>query len=196
MPVRHMFRTRTLVACLFAAALLLTPGTTNAIDFRARGVWISMLEYGNGGQLTLLDGKDVSGDIRTSQVSMLASYVSAYPSVRAKMVSLQREIASRVSCILDGRDIGTNVLPDCLYKFFLTASPEVRAERRFKEDKLKGSTQTYEDILLEINERDAQDRNRAVAPLMCADDAVVIDTSEMTAEEVANTICERIQEKI
>ena len=154
------------------------------------------VEYGNGGQLTLLDGKDVSGDIRTSQVSMLASYVSAYPSVRAKMVSLQREIASHVSCILDGRDIGTNVLPDCLYKFFLTASPEVRAERRFKEDKLKGSTQTYEDILLEINERDAQDRNRAVAPLKCADDAVVIDTSEMTAEEVANTICERIQEKI
>ncbi len=154
------------------------------------------VEYRDGKQLTLLDGKDVSGEIRTAQVSMLASYVSAYPSVRAKMVFLQRKIASEVSCVLDGRDIGTNVLPDCPFKFFLTAAPEIRARRRYEEDRLKGSTQTYESILKDINERDEQDKNRAVAPLKCAEDAVIIDTSEMTAEEVAVAVCEKVQEKI
>ena len=154
------------------------------------------VEYRDGRQLTLLDGEDVSGQIRTPQISMLASYVSAYPSVRSKMVELQRKIASEVSCILDGRDIGTNVLPACPFKFFLTATPEIRAKRRYNEDRLKGSAQSYESILKDINERDEQDRNRAVAPLRCAADAVVIDTSEMTAEEVAQTICEKIQEKI
>lgn len=152
--------------------------------------------YKDGRQLTLLDGEDVSVEIRTAQVSMLASYVSAYPSVRTKMVSLQREIAKSMSCVLDGRDIGTNVLPDCPFKFFLTAAPEIRAMRRFSEDRLKGSAQSYEQILKDINERDEQDRNRAVAPLKCAQDAVVIDTSEMTAEEVASLICGKIQEKI
>ncbi len=152
--------------------------------------------YSGGKQLTLLDGEDVSGQIRTPQVSMLSSYVSAYPFVRAKMVELQRKIAAEVSCVLDGRDIGTNVLPDCPYKFFLTAAPEIRARRRYDEDKLKGSDQTFEEILKEINERDKQDKNRAFAPLKCADDAIVIDTSDMTAEEVAQTICKKVQEKI
>ena len=154
------------------------------------------VEYRDGRQLTLLDGADVSDQIRTPQISMLASYVSAYPFVRKKMVELQRRIASEVSCILDGRDIGTNVLPDCPFKFYLTASPEVRARRRYEEDRAKGSNVTYEETLRELNERDAQDRNRAVAPLKCADDAVVVDTSEMTAEEVADTICRKIQESI
>lgn len=154
------------------------------------------VDYKEGRQLTLLDGVDVSGEIRTAQVSMLASYVSAFPCVRTKMVELQRKIASEVSCILDGRDIGTNVLPTCPFKFFLTASPEVRAGRRFEEDRLKGSKQSYEEILKDINERDEQDRNRAVAPLKRAADAVVIDTSNLTAEEVAAVICDKIQEKI
>ena len=113
-----------------------------------------------------------------------------------KRVDLQRKMASEVSCILGGRDIGTNVLPACPFKFFLTATPEIRAKRRYNEDRLKGSAQSYESILKDINERDEQDRNRAVAPLRCAADAIVIDTSEMTAEEVAQTICEKIQEKI
>ena len=154
------------------------------------------VEYRDGRQLTILDGEDVSDCIRTAQISMLASYVSAYPSVRGKMVELQRRIASEVSCILDGRDIGTNVLPDCPYKFFLTATPEVRAKRRYDEDKAKGSAQSFEQVLKELNERDAQDKNRAVAPLKCADDAVIIDTSEMTADEVAEAICAKVQEKI
>lgn len=154
------------------------------------------VEYKDGRQLTLLDGTDVSGEIRTAQVSMLASYVSAYPSVRSKMVDLQRKIASEVSCILDGRDIGTNVLPSCPFKFFLTASPEIRAKRRYEEDRLKGSSQSFEEILRDINERDEQDKNRAVAPLKRAADAIVVDTSELTAEEVADVICDKIQEKI
>ena len=154
------------------------------------------VEYRDGRQLTLLDGEDVSDKIRTAQISMLASYVSTYPFVRNKMVQLQRKIASEVSCILDGRDIGTNVLPGCPYKFYLTASPEVRARRRFEEDRAKGAKLTFEQTLKDINERDAQDKNRAVAPLKCAEDAIVIDTSDMTAEEVANAVCEKIQEKI
>lgn len=154
------------------------------------------VEYKDGKQLTLLDGEDVSGEIRTAQISMLSSYVSSYPFVRDKMVEIQRRIASEVSCVLDGRDIGTNVLPDCPFKFFLTATPEVRAQRRFEQDKIKGTSQTYEQILEEINERDKQDKNRAVAPLKCAPDAVVIDTSYMTIEQVVEQILAKIQEKI
>ena len=154
------------------------------------------VEYKDGKQLTLLDGEDVSGEIRTAQISMLSSYVSSYPFVRNKMVEIQRRIASEVSCVLDGRDIGTNVLPDCPFKFFLTATPEVRAQRRFEQDKIKGTSQTYEQILEEINERDKQDKNRAVAPLKCAQDAIVIDTSYMTVEQVVAQILAKIQEKI
>ncbi len=152
--------------------------------------------YKDGKQITLLDGEDVSELIRTPQVSMLASYVSAYSFVRTKMVTLQREIAQKTSCILDGRDIGTNVLPDCKFKIYLNASPEVRAKRRFDEDKAKGGSQSYEQVLSEINERDFQDINRAVAPLQKAKDALEIDTSDMTVDEVVNEIISKIQEKI
>lgn len=154
------------------------------------------IDYRDGKQITMLDGEDVGEKIRTPQVSLLASYVSAYSFVRTKMVQLQRRIASKFSCILDGRDIGTNVLPDCEFKFFLTASPEVRAQRRYEEMLAKGGNQPYEEVLKEINERDFQDKNRAVAPLKQAADAILIDTSEMTAEQVAQTILNKIQEKI
>ncbi|MDE7085022.1 MAG: (d)CMP kinase, partial [Clostridia bacterium] len=152
------------------------------------------VEYKNGRQVTLLDGEDVSELIRTPQVSMLASYVSAYSFVRTKMVALQREIAQKNSCILDGRDIGTNVLPHCKFKFYLNASPEVRAKRRFDEDKAKGVPQSYEQVLRDINERDFQDKNRAVAPLLKAKDAIEIDTSNMTIDEVVCEIISKIQE--
>lgn len=154
------------------------------------------VEYKNGRQITLLDGEDVSDLIRTPQVSLLASYVSAYSFVRTKMVALQREIAQKTSCILDGRDIGTNVLPKCKFKFYLTASPEVRAKRRFEEDRAKGSKQTINEVLREINERDFQDKNRAVAPLKQAADAIVIDTSNMSIDEVVDEIIKKIHEKI
>lgn len=154
------------------------------------------IDYKDGKQLTILDGEDVSELIRTPQVSLLASYVSAYNFVRSKMVSLQREIASKFSCVLDGRDIGTNVLPNCEFKFYFTASPEVRARRRYEEDLSKGVAQSYEEVLKDINNRDFQDKNRAVAPLKKADDAIEIDTSNMTAEEVCNTVIKKIHEKI
>lgn len=154
------------------------------------------IDYRDGKQITLLDGEDVGEKIRTPQVSLLASYVSAYSFVRTKMVELQRRIASKFSCILDGRDIGTNVLPDCEFKFFLTASPEIRALRRYEESRAKGSAQTLEEVLRDINERDFQDKNRAVAPLKQAADAIVIDTSDMSAEQVAEVIITKIQEKI
>lgn len=154
------------------------------------------IDYRDGKQLTFLDGEEVSGQLRTPQVSMLASYVSAFSSVRNKMVQLQREIAESVSCILDGRDIGSNVLPDCEHKFYVTASPEIRAKRRYEEDRTKGGTQSYETILKEINERDSQDKNRAVAPLKIAEGAIKIDTSYMTVNEVVELILSKIQEKI
>ena len=154
------------------------------------------VEYKDGKQITLLDGEDVSELIRTPQVSMLASYISAYSFVRTKMVSLQREIAKSNSCILDGRDIGTNVLPDCKFKFYLNASPEVRAKRRFEEDKSKGIACDFEQVLKDINERDFQDKNRAVAPLKKAKDAVEIDTSGLTIDEVVTEMIAKVQEKI
>jgi cytidylate kinase len=154
------------------------------------------IQYKDGRQLTILDGNDVSGDIRTPQVSMVASFVSAFSCVRNKMVSLQRELAKDVSCILDGRDIGTNVLPSCEFKFYVTASPEVRAKRRYEEDKLKGTTQSFDDVLKEINERDYQDKNRAIAPLKQAKDALLVDTTDMTIDQVVDYLLLKIQEKI
>lgn len=154
------------------------------------------VDYCNGAQVTLLDGEDVSSQIRTPQVSLLASYVSAYSFVRTKMVDLQREIAAKFSCVLDGRDIGTNVLPDCEFKFFLTADSAVRAKRRHEENISKGITQSFDDVLKDIEERDFHDRNRAVAPLKQAKDAQVIDTSEMTIDQVVSAILTKVEEKI
>lgn len=154
------------------------------------------IDYKDGKQITLLDGVDVGDKIRTPQVSLLASYVSAYSFVRTKMVDLQRKIAAKFSCILDGRDIGTNVLPHCEFKFYLTASPEIRAKRRYEENVAKGGNQSYEDVLKDINERDFQDKNRAVAPLKQAADAILIDTSDMSIEQVTETILNKIQQKI
>ena len=154
------------------------------------------VRYENGEQHTYLDGKDVSSDIRKPEISMAASTVSALGCVREKMVNLQREIAAKTSCILDGRDIGTNVLPDAKFKFYLTASPEVRAKRRTAENLTKGFNTPYEEILKKIIERDNQDKNRKIAPLMQAKDAILVDSSDMTIEEVVAFIENKVQEKI
>lgn len=154
------------------------------------------VKYENGEQHTFLDGKDVSADIRKPEISMMASSVSALGCVREKMVSLQREIAAKNSCILDGRDIGTNVLPNAKFKFYLTASAEVRAKRRADENSLKGFKTSYNEILKEIIDRDNQDKNRKIAPLIQADDAILIDSSNMSIEEVVAFIENKIQEKI
>ncbi|MCH5162631.1 MAG: (d)CMP kinase [Clostridiales bacterium] len=154
------------------------------------------LSYENGVQSVLLDGVDVSGRIRTPEVSMAASNVSAAPYVRKKLLGIQRKIAETQSVILDGRDIGTVVLPDAEFKYFLTASAEIRARRRFEELKAKGQNVVYEDVLRDVNERDKNDSTRAVAPLKKAYDAVEINSDDMTAEDVANLIVATVKEDV
>lgn len=152
------------------------------------------VEYENGEQQVYLDGENVSKKIRKNEVSMLASTISTLPIVRKKMVQMQREVAKRQSCILDGRDICMYVLPDAKYKFYVTATPSVRATRRHKELMQNGQEVDYETIFQEINARDRQDTNRKAAPLSIAPDAEVIDTSFMTIEQVADYIIKRVSE--
>ena len=142
-----------------------------------------------GVQHVYLDGKDVSVDIRENRVSKAASDISAVPCVRYKMVELQREIAAKCDTVLDGRDIGTFVLPNAEHKIFLTASAEERAKRRFAELKAKGSDLTFEQIKDDILKRDYNDSHRALAPLKKADDATEVDTTSMTIEEVTEKLC-------
>ncbi len=152
------------------------------------------IEYKDGAQVTKLDGIDVSNEIRQNDISMLASNISALQCVREKLVSLQREIALMQSCILDGRDIGTNVLPFAKYKFFITASLEERTNRRFKELKEKGQDVDYDTLYKEIEQRDYNDSHREFAPLKQATDAILIDTSEMTIEEVISNVLSYVKE--
>lgn len=142
-----------------------------------------------GVQHVYLDGKDVSVDIRENRVSKAASDISAVPCVRYKMVELQREIAAKCDTVLDGRDIGTFVLPNAEHKIFLTASAEERAKRRYAELKAKGSDLTFEQIKDDILKRDYNDSHRALAPLKKADDATEVDTTSMTIEEVTEKLC-------
>lgn len=153
------------------------------------------IKYVNGEQKVFLDGKDISKDIREHHISKLASDVSAIPACRLKLVDLQRRIAEKSDCVLDGRDIGTYVLPDANVKIFLTASPEVRATRRYKELLAKGQKVEYDKVLSDINERDKNDSSRAFAPLKKADDAVEIDSSDMTIEQVIAVIDEILSQK-
>ena len=142
----------------------------------------------NGVQHVYLDGNDVSSAIRENAVSKAASEISAVPCVRYKMVELQREIASRCDTVLDGRDIGTFVLPNAEYKIFLTASAEERAKRRYAELKAKGSTLTLEQIKDDIVKRDYNDSHRTLAPLKKADDATEVDTTAMSIDDVVGRI--------
>lgn len=127
---------------------------------------------------------------------MAASAVSRYPFVRLRMVEKQREIASRQSCVLDGRDIGTFVLPNADFKFFLTANADIRVQRRAKEMEERGEKVDYEALKQDILRRDEQDSSRAMAPLKQADDSILVDTSFLSVEEVLQTIKRRMQEKI
>ena len=154
------------------------------------------LTYENGEQAVLLNGENVSAFIRTPEASMAASKVSAIPAVREFLFSLQQDIAKRNNCVMDGRDIGTVVLPNAQVKIFLTASAEARAQRRYKELIEKGQEVKFEDVLEDMNQRDYNDSHRAIAPLKQADDAVLVDTSDLNLEQsieaVVNTIKERI----
>jgi cytidylate kinase len=144
-----------------------------------------------------LNGDDVSTEIRTLEIAQAASVVSTNSDVRKVMVLHQREIgnAAPSGCVLEGRDIGSVVFPDADIKFFLTAKPEARARRRFEEDKAKGRASTYEQTLAEINQRDERDVSRADSPLTIAEDAVVIDTSELDLSEVFDAMLAKVNEQ-
>ncbi len=148
-----------------------------------------------GAQHMLMNGMDVTADIRTPEISRLASQVSAHKAVRDMLLEMQRAVAREQDCVMDGRDIGTVVLPNAQVKIFLTASPEVRARRRTQELAAKGESVCYEQILQDIHRRDEQDTHRAIAPLKQAKDAIRIDTSEMEIEQVIAAVKEKIEEK-
>lgn len=146
------------------------------------------IEYKDGAQHIIMNGEDVTGLIRTEEVGNMASASSVYGAVRTKLVALQQELANNTDVIMDGRDIGTVVLPNADVKVFLTASVECRAKRRFKELVEKGLNPDFEAIAKDIEERDYRDSHREISPLKQADDAILLDSSDMTIDEVVNKI--------
>ncbi|HEX2832109.1 MAG TPA: (d)CMP kinase [Thermoanaerobaculia bacterium] len=144
----------------------------------------------------LLEGEDITGLIRTPEISMAASDVSAVPAVRRILVQMQQELGRRNGGVLEGRDIGTKVFPETPHKFFLTARPEVRAQRRFSELIAKGVESDYETVLAESLARDAQDSSRADSPLMFDESYTVVDTSDLTIDEVVDRIVSSVRNRI
>ncbi len=166
---------------LYALRGTVDPGDSAAVEEMLKGIRVE-LAFRDGEQRVLLNGEDVSDLIRTPEVSMAASAFSALPPVRAFLLSLQRDIAAQNSCIMDGRDIATVVLPNADVKIFLTASPEERARRRYEELIARGQQVTYEEILADQKKRDYDDSHRAAAPLKQAEDAVLVDTTDKDFE--------------
>lgn len=150
----------------------------------------------DGVQRIFLNGEDVSEEIRLPEISMAASAVSAVPEVRAALLGLQRDIARTNNVIMDGRDIGTVVLPNAEVKIFLTAAPEIRAKRRYDELITKGEDVTFEDVLNDLNQRDYNDSHRAAAPLRQAADAVLADTSDLDFGQSVDLVCGLIKERL
>lgn len=148
------------------------------------------VQYINGEQKIYICDEDVTPFLRQHNISMAASTISKIPEVRIKMVELQRIIAAKTDCVIDGRDIGSYVLPNAKYKFYMTAAAEIRANRRYLELKEKGADVTLEGVLEDIKKRDLQDSTRAFAPLIIPEGAEVIDTSSMSIAEVQNKIKE------
>ena len=148
------------------------------------------------GNLVFLNGKDVSFDIRTPIVNANVSYIASYKDIRLALVELQRKMAEKHSVIMDGRDIGTYVLPNADVKIFQVASVEKRAERRYKENQEKGIPCTYEDIVADVEKRDYIDSHRAFAPLKPAEDAIHLDTSNLTIDEVVAEVNKIIDQKL
>ena len=154
------------------------------------------MTYEDGVQHLYLNGRDVGDSIRTQEISMYASAVSAHPAVRAFLLATQRDIAKTQSIVMDGRDIGTVIFPDAEVKIFLTASPENRAQRRYDELIAKGQNADYETVLAEIKTRDHNDSTRAVAPLRPAEDAVLLDNTGFTVEQSVAAVMQILEEKL
>lgn len=169
-------------------------GEEEAVSKAAKEVKVT-ISYKDGEQQVLLNGENVSGLIRTGEVSAMASATSVYLAVREKLVELQKELALNENVIMDGRDIGTCVLPNADLKIYLTASTEVRANRRYRELQQKGETCDRNEIEKEIIERDYRDMHRENSPLKQAEDAVLVDTSYMTIQESVDRILELFEEK-
>ncbi len=171
------------------------PHDTAAVEALLPQLQVS-LGYADGAQRVFLNGEDVSGQIRTPEVSMAASAVSALPPVRRFLFDLQQDTARRENVIMDGRDIGTVVLPFADVKIFLTASAEDRAQRRFDELVAKGVEVTYEDVLRDMKERDYNDSHRAAAPLRPAEDAILLDTTGNTLEQSVELLRTTVTENL
>ncbi|SFA76313.1 cytidylate kinase [Acetitomaculum ruminis DSM 5522] len=154
------------------------------------------IEYVNGAQQVILNGENVNGLIRTSDVSMAASYTSKVKEVRDRMTFLQRQLAKEKDLVMDGRDIGTNVLPDAFLKIYLTADVYVRAKRRYEEFKEKGENYSLDDIAKDISKRDEMDKNREISPLKKAEDAIEVNTDNLTPDEVVDYIISLYKEKV
>lgn len=178
-----MYRTIGLAVCRAGVQLGDTAGILPVLP----GIEVN-LSYEDGVQHVLLNGEDVSDLIRTPEMSKYASFVSAVPEVRAFLLDTQRDMAKKCSVIMDGRDIGTVILPDAEVKIFLTASPEARARRRYLELQQKGENVTLDEVLADMIQRDRDDTTRAEAPLRQAEDAVLVDTSELTLEESMDAV--------
>ena len=180
---------------LYLYRLGVDPDDSAAISSNCAGADIT-IEYRDGQQVVLLAGENVNAYLRTPQVSDMASRTSVNGDVRAKLVELQQELARRQNVVMDGRDIGTVVLPDARVKIFLTASVQVRAKRRYLELMEKDGSADFKEIEAQIRERDERDMNRPISPLKQAEDAVLVDTSDMTIDEVVEKILAIIDEKI
>lgn len=154
------------------------------------------IEYQDGVQIVLLNGENVNEFLRTEEVGNMASVSSAVPEVRQKLLNLQRKLAATMSVVMDGRDIGTTILPDAEVKIYLTASSLTRARRRYLELQEKGIDCNLEEIQKDIEERDERDMNRTVSPLKQAEDAVLVDSSDMTIEQVVSHILEIYHSKV
>ncbi len=168
------------------------PSDENAINQACPDIHVS-IAYENGIQQVLLNGENVNGQIRTEEVGNMASKTSAYKMVRATLLDLQRNLAKTSNILMDGRDIGTNVLPNADLKIYLTASSKVRAKRRYDELVEKGVKADFDQIEQDIIVRDRQDMEREIAPLKKAEDAVLVDSSDMTIEEVVNTVIDAFE---
>lgn len=181
---------------LAAARAGVDPEDPAAVTALLPSLDIALSHREDGLQHMHLNGEDVSAEIRTPAISRYASRVSAIPDVRAFLMDMQRDMARRTSVIMDGRDIGTVVLPDASLKIFLTASPEARGRRRFAELKEKGQDISLEEVLRDMAERDKNDSMRAAAPLRAAEDAVLVDTSELTLAESIDAVAELVQRRL
>lgn len=181
---------------LAASRANIEPVPSKEVDELLNNITVDLTFNDANEQIVLLDGEDVSSLIRSPEASMMASAISAVPSVRAYLLDLQRNMAKAHNVIMDGRDIGTVVLPNAQIKIFLTASAEERATRRFEELKIKGMDVKYEDILDDVIKRDYNDSHREIAPLKPADDSVIIDTTGNTFMQSVDQLIKVMKERM